>query len=317
VIDASVFDDAYVLTGPTGSGKSAVGLVLAERLNAELLCMDSMTVYRGLDVGTAKPSFTERRQVPHHLLDEREPWEGASVAWWLRRAAEVTEDVRRRGKEVLFVGGTPLYLKALLCGIFAGPAVDPALRAQLEAMPKAQLQERLQHVDPLAARRIHLNDQKRLVRALEVHQLTGKPISEMQRQFDTPRPRRHAPLWLNWPRDVLYRRIEVRVDQMLADGWLEEVRQLRSHPKPLGKEAAQAAGYRELGMYLDGHCTLEAAVERTKTRCRQLAKRQLTWLRNFPGLMAVQVLGNETPEQLADRCIQLWRNPPTINTPAS
>jgi tRNA dimethylallyltransferase len=298
--------EAFVLTGPTASGKSAVGLLLAERLDAEIICMDSMTVYRGMEIGTAKPSEADRRRVRHHLLDERDPWEGASVAWWLARAAEVASAIRRRGKAVLIVGGTPLYLKALLHGLFAGPPVDAELRRELEATPNAQLHERLQQVDPAAAARLHVNDQKRLVRALEVHQQTGRPISELQQQFANALPRRHAPLWLNWPRDVLYRRIEARVDGMLAAGWLEEVRHLLALPQPLGKEAAQAAGYRELADHLAGRLTLEEAIQLTKTRTRQLAKRQLTWFRNLPGLGSVPVDEHDSIETIAVRCLAEW-----------
>jgi tRNA dimethylallyltransferase len=306
VTDIAVFDDAHILTGPTASGKSALGLVLAERLGAEILCMDSMTVYRGMEIGTAKPGAGERRKVPHHLLDLCEPWEGASVAWWLDHAAQAARDVTERGKSVLVVGGTPLYLKAMLCGMFAGPEVDLQLRQKLEAQPNAVLQAQLRQVDPKAADRIHLNDHKRLVRALEVYHLTGKPISELQQQSEQPRPRRRPALWLDWPRDVLYRRIEARVDQMLVDGWVEEVRKLRELPKPLSKEAGQAAGYRELSEYIAGQCSYQGAVERTRTRSRQLAKRQLTWFRNFPGLVPVPVSGQESSEDLANECLILW-----------
>jgi tRNA dimethylallyltransferase len=306
VTDLAVFDDAYILTGPTASGKSALGLVLAERLTAEILCMDSMTVYRGMEIGTAKPGADTRRKLPHHLLDLCEPWERASVAWWLDHAAQAARAVKERGKSILVVGGTPLYLKAMLCGLFAGPEVDSQLRQKLDAQPNAVLLEQLRQVDPEAAERIHGNDHKRLVRALEVYHQTGKPISELQQQFDQPRPRRRPALWLDWPRDLLYRRIEARVEQMLADGWVEEVRKLRSLPRPLSKEAGQAAGYRELGEFLAGHCSYQEAVERTKIRSRQLAKRQLTWFRNFPGLVRIPVSESDSLEELANQCMGLW-----------
>jgi tRNA dimethylallyltransferase len=306
VTDLTALDDAYVLTGPTASGKSAVGLQLAERLNAEIICMDSMTVYRGLDIGTAKPSATDRQRIRHHLLDERDPSEGASVAWWLGRAAEVAAEIQRRGKSILVVGGTPLYLKALLCGLFQGPPIDPDLRRELEATPNEELHARLREVDPTTAARLHVNDQKRLVRALEVYHQIGQPISVMQRQFDQPRPRRVPPLWLDWPRDLLYRRIEARVDEMLAAGWLDEVHRLQTLPKPLGKEAAQAAGYRELADHFAGRCSYDEAVQRTKTRSRQLAKRQLTWFRNFPGLVRVSVSNNVDADSLANHCLKYW-----------
>jgi tRNA dimethylallyltransferase len=302
-----VFQDAFVLTGPTGSGKSAVALPLAELLDAEILCMDSMTVYRGMDLGTAKPSAAERRRVPHHVLDLLEPWEKATVAWWLQQAQEAAADIQRRGKSILIVGGTPLYLKALLHGIFPGPAADPALRAELEQRPTQELHVRLQNIDPQAAARIHSNDQKRLVRALEVFQLTGQPISSWQCQFDQPSNRLRSTLWLDWPRALLYERIERRVDAMLADGWLEEVRRLNALPRPMSKEASQAAGYRELAEHLAGQLSYDQAVAQTKTRTRQLAKRQLTWLRNLPGMHPLPMAPGQEPRETAERCLESWQ----------
>src|SRR5437773_3711676 len=173
------FQNAYILTGPTGSGKTQLGLELAERLGAEIVSMDSMALYRGLDIGTAKPTPEERRRVPHHRVDVLDPWESASVAWWRERAAENCRAIEARGPRVLFVGGTPLYLKALLRGLFDGPPADPELRARLEAEAERDgdiaLHARLAAVDPAAAQRLHPNDRRRVVRALEVWELTGKP----------------------------------------------------------------------------------------------------------------------------------------------
>src|SRR5262245_61176090 len=176
-----VFQNALVLTGPTGSGKSQLAVELAERLGAEIISMDSMTLYRGMDIGTAKPGPEERCRVPHHLLDVLDPWESANVAWWLEQAAECCRDIEGRGKRALFVGGTPLYLKALLRGLFEGPPADLELRRQLldearRAGPQS-LHGRLAQVDPVAAAWLHPNNLRRIVRALEVWQLTGKPIS--------------------------------------------------------------------------------------------------------------------------------------------
>lgn len=303
------FDDAYILTGPTGSGKSALALVLAERLDAEIICMDSMVVYRGMDIGTAKPTMIDRQRIPHHVLDMLDPRETGSVAWWLEEATKSAAELRERGKRILIVGGTPLYLKALIQGLFAGPPVDRSLRQQLESCPTEDLHQKLSVVDPLAAKRIHVNDRKRLVRALEVYQLTQQPISGLQQQFQEPKRLRHTPLWLNWPRDLLYHRIESRTDEMLHQGWLEEVKRLLAVSGSLSREAAQAAGYRELTDYLHGKMTWEQAITKIKTRTRQLAKRQLTWLRNFPGLKAINVSGQETLSELADACLQEWANP--------
>jgi len=176
-----------VLTGPTAAGKTDLSVRLAERLDAEIVGMDSMTLYRGMDIGTAKPDAQQRRRVPHHLLDVLDPWEAASVAWWLARARACCAEIQARGKRVLFVGGTPLYLKALLHGLFAGPPADAALRQRLEREAethgRAALHQRLAAHDPATAARLHPNDLRRVVRALEVLELTGQPISAWQQQW--------------------------------------------------------------------------------------------------------------------------------------
>jgi tRNA dimethylallyltransferase len=318
------FHNALILTGPTGAGKTALALEVAERLGAEIVAMDSMTLYRGMDVGTAKPTPDERRRVPHHLLDVLEPWESASVAWWLERAAACCRDIEARGRRTLFVGGTPLYLKALLRGLFDGPPADEELRrrltAEAETLGRQALLERLARVDPVTAARLHANDVRRVVRALEVWELTGRPISSWQTQWGPPHPPAPSPtegrggerqkdtctaasssppplpfvgeggrggegdrvLCLDLPRPELYARINARVGQMLAAGLVEEVRALRRLPRPLSREAAQALGYKELFEHLDGRATLAEAAARIQTRSRNFAKRQLTWFRHLP-----------------------------------
>jgi tRNA dimethylallyltransferase len=252
-----------------------------------------MTLYRGMDVGTAKPTPEERARVPHHLLDVLDPWESASVAWWLDQAARAVRDIEGRGKVALFVGGTPLYLKALLYGLFDGPPADEALRARLEEEArrdgKAALHQRLAAVDPATAGRLHPNDVRRVVRALEVHELTGRPISAWQTQWEgtaLPRPADTC-LCLDLPREDLYRRIDARIVRMVEQGLVEEVRALRRLGRPLGREAAQALGYKELFGYLDGRGTLEEAVREIQTRSRNFAKRQLTWFRHLDGCRLV------------------------------
>ena len=283
------FLNVYVLTGPTGSGKSALALELAERLGAEIVSMDSMALYRGMDVGTAKPSAADRRRVPHHLIDVLDPWESASVAWWLGRADAAVRDIEARGKRVLVVGGTPLYLKALLHGLFDGPPADAALRRRLEAdaarYGPADLHRRLAEIDPVSAARLHPNDVRRTVRALEVWELTGRPLSAWQTQWSAPaRPDGDRPpvLWLDLPRQELYDRINARVGRMIDEGLVEEVRALRNLARPLSREAAQALGYKEMFDHLDGRATLAEAVERVRSRSRRFAKRQLTWFRQMP-----------------------------------
>ncbi len=310
------FENAFVLTGPTGSGKSHLALNLAERLGAEIVSMDSMALYRGMDIGTAKPTLADRRRVPHHLVDVLEPWESSSVAWWLRRAAECCREITGRGRHILFVGGTPLYLKALLHGLFDGPPADEGLRSRLteeaERLGAPTLHARLAAVDAVSAGRLHPNDMRRVIRALEVWQLTGQPLSEWQTQWrahkdaaltasplgekggeSPPSPfsllpkgggsKNVAPaLYLNPPREELYARINARVRRMMADGLVEESQALRGLAKPLSREASQAVGYKELFEYLDGRAGLEETIIRIQTRSRNLAKRQLTWFRSLP-----------------------------------
>jgi tRNA dimethylallyltransferase len=290
------FRNALILTGPTGSGKSSLAMELAPRLNAEIVAMDSMTLYRGMDVGTAKPTALDRARVRHHLLDVLDPWQSASVAWWLDQAAACAADIEARGRTALFVGGTSFYLRAMLHGLFDGPPADEALRTQLEteaqsAGPQA-LHARLAAVDPVAAARLHANDVRRVVRALEVHELTGKPISAWQTQWRGREPAvaqntLDRCLCLDLPREELYRRIDARVVQMFAAGLVEEVRALRNLPRPLGREARQALGYKELFAYLDGQGTLEDAVAEVQMRSRNFAKRQRTAFRHLDGCRLV------------------------------
>jgi tRNA dimethylallyltransferase len=284
------FHDAIVLTGPTGSGKTKLGVEITGRLDAEIISMDSMALYRGMDLGTAKPGLDERRRVHHHLIDVLDPWESASVAWWLKQATACCQEIAARGKRVLFVGGTPLYLKALMYGMFDGPPADLQLRRRLEQEgavdgPQA-LHARLARVDPSAAARLHPNDLRRLVRALEVWELTRRPISDWQRQWMSAGDVGEASprvFWIDLPRATLYERINARVREMVEAGFVDEVRRLRQLPRPLSRAAAQAAGYREMLEHLDGKLTLDQAIDSIQRRTRQLAKRQITWFRNLPG----------------------------------
>jgi tRNA dimethylallyltransferase len=282
------YPQTLILTGPTGSGKSALALDLAERLNAEIISMDSMALYRRMDIGTAKPTLDERRRVPHHLLDVLDPWESASVAWWLQRAAASCGDIAARGKRPLFVGGTPLYLKALLYGLFDAPPADESIRRRLseeaDALGGASLHARLATVDPVSAARLHPNDVRRVVRALEVWELTGQPISSWQTQWKKqPNAENDGRcLYLDLPRSELYARIDARVERMIAEGWLEEVRALRQLERPLSREAGQALGYKEMFAYLDGQADLPQTIRRIQMRSRNFAKRQMTWFRHLP-----------------------------------
>ena len=278
--------DCWYLTGPTAAGKSAAGVELALRIGAEIVSMDSMALYRRMDIGTAKPSHQERRRVPHHLIDVIDPHEEYSLAQYIEAAHRCVEDITGRGKKVLFVGGTPLYLKGLLRGIFQGPAADWPFRRQLQQEAQQQeplwLHQRLQEVDPAAAARLHPNDTRRLIRALEIFHLTGRPISEFQKQFDVAAPAERCRVFvLDWPRDELHARIDRRVSEMFENGLIGEVRALLADAKPPGKTARQAVGYREVIEHLEGRRTLAETVELVQLHTRQLAKRQYTWFRSL------------------------------------
>jgi len=289
--------EVFVLTGPTASGKSELGVVLAERLGAEILSLDSMKVYRRMDIGTDKPSPADRARVPHHLIDLREPWEGYTVHEYVRDAVAIAREVASRGRRVLFEGGTPLYLKALLEGLFEGGEPDYELRRRLVAEARecgtAQLHARLASVDERAASRIHPNDLRRIVRALEVYERTGQPISALQTQFGRRREWLEAHLVaIARPREELVARIRARVDRMLRAGWLEEARALLSLGRELSPQATGALGYRELWAHLRGELDLDSARERIVSETRRFVRRQLTWLRSFGDLIWVEPSGD-------------------------
>jgi tRNA dimethylallyltransferase len=299
------FHRAIYLTGPTASGKTAVGVELARRLDAEIVAMDSTTIYRRMDIGTAKPTMAERGGVPHHLIDVIEPWESASVADYLGWAREAIAGIEGRGKRVLLVGGTALYLKALLRGLFAGPGSDPDLRRQLEAEAEASgdaaLHARLAALDPTTAARLHPNDRRRVVRALEVLEVTGQPLSSLQVEHQRPAPPTVPVYALEPPRDRLYDRIDRRVLAFFDAGLVEEVRSLQAGERPLSPVAAQAIGYREVLAMLAGEATLPETIERIQARSRRFAKRQATWFRGLEEVQTFPVGLDEAPEAIAGR----------------
>ncbi len=284
----------WFLTGPTAGGKTGVGIELAGLLGAEIVSLDSMALYREMDIGTAKPTPDQRRAVPHHLIDVIGPDEEYSLAQYVDAASRCFEEIRGRGHEVLFVGGTPLYLKALLRGIFEGPPADWELRRKLQREADRHgpeiLHRRLVEIDPVTAERLHPNDLRRIVRALEVHEKTGVPISRLQQQFEVGTEREDCRvLVLDWPREQLVDRIDRRVDAMLADGLVEEVERLQSEHGRLSKTARQALGYREVFDHLAGKTDLPATAELIKQHTRQFAKRQGTWFRSLSECRFVSV----------------------------
>lgn len=282
---------AIALMGPTASGKTALALEWARRLEAEIVSVDSALVYRGLDIGAAKPSAQEQTAVPHHLIDLREPWQPYSAAEFALDARRAMDAIAARGRVPILAGGTGLYFHALLQGLSEMPQADPSVRAQLaieaEQRGWAALHAELAGIDPQAAARIHATDAQRIQRALEVYRLSGRGISHWREQAPPPRlPFRVLKLVLApAERAVLHGRIEQRFDAMLAQGFLDEVRalralpQLRAHPQPLDLPAIRAVGYRQAWEHLDGAYPAAEFRDRGIYATRQLAKRQLTWLR--------------------------------------
>ncbi len=272
-----------LVLGPTAAGKTALAVELARRLpqGGECVCADSMQVYRGMDIGTAKPSPEERAGVPHHLLDLLEPEQaGFSVDAWLALAEEAIAAIRGRGRWPSVVGGTGLYVQALLGGLLEGPAPDPALRRDLAGRDLDELRERLQRADPEAARRIHRNDRRRTVRALEVFETSGHPLSTLQTQWGSPARRDVLVVGLDCGREAINRRINARVRSMVERGLVEEARALWEGRR-LGPQAAEALGYKQLVEHFEGRRTLPEAIEQVHIRTRRLAKQQRAWLRRF------------------------------------
>lgn len=287
----NVRPDAIALMGPTASGKTALALQWAERLGGEIVSIDSALVYRGLDIGAAKPDAGERLRVRHHMIDVRHPWQPCSAAEFAIDARAAMSDIAARGKLPILAGGTGLYFHALLQGLAPMPQADAATRARIQAEADAggwpAMHARLRALDPVAGARIHATDAQRIQRALEVHRLSGRTITDWQREPALPRlPFRVLKLVLA-PHDraVLHARIAERFDAMLAAGFLDEVRrlrqlpQIRSHPQPTDLPALRAVGYRQAWEHLDGHTDDDTFRDRGIAATRQLAKRQLTWLR--------------------------------------
>lgn len=263
-----------VIVGPTGAGKSDLALEVAERFGAEVVSMDAMQVYRGMDIGTAKLSLAERRGVPHHGIDVREPDEAFSAADFVALAEEAEAAARARGRPVVLCGGTTFYLQAWWVGLVPVPPVDPALRAALAAEPEPH--RLLAEVDPELAARLHPNDLVRVLRGLEVHRLTGRPLSALHREHAKDR-RPCEIVWVDTP--GLEERLDRRVERMMAAGYLEEVRGLLARGFARSLKPMLSLGYKHLAAHLAGELPLDEAMERTKRDTRQLARKQRMWLR--------------------------------------
>ena len=277
-----------LICGPTAVGKTAYALRLVEEAGAEIVSADSGQIYRGMDVGTAKPSPQERQRVPFHLIDILNPNETFSAADFRERALHVIQDIRGRGKEPLMVGGTGLYMKVLEEGVFEGPKRDEAVRRQIEIEIEAEgleaVHQKLAGVDPEAAKTIPAGNRQRLIRALEVYRLTGKPISAFwQEHQKRPGALCFKKIGLTLPKEELHRRIENRIDEMLQKGLVKEVEKILAG---WGEEAPglKLIGYKEIVSYLKGRTSQAEAIVQIKTNTRQYAKRQITWFRKDPAI---------------------------------
>jgi len=296
----------------TASGKGRFAFELAGETDAEIISVDSMKVYRRMDIGTAKPNEDIRRQIRYHLIDVVEPSESFSVGRFLELAHQAIADITRRGKNIIAVGGTALYIKALLYGLFEGPGSDESIRQQLrnEAQTKGLeiLHKRLEQIDPAAANNIHPNDAKRIIRALEVHTITGKPISSFQKQFDAEPSDDWLVIGLRANKAEENKRINVRVKKMIDAGLVEEVQRLLAEENPLSKQARCAIGYAEIIEHLSDKISLDDAVEQIKKNTRRLAKAQRTWFKTFKNVHWLDITPDESAENIFSRVINLLAN---------
>lgn len=304
--------DAWFLTGPTASGKSRVALDLAERIDAEIISVDSMAVYRGMDIGTAKPTSDQRERVPHHLIDLVDPTSEYSVSQFVVDAHAKADEVRARGKKVLLVGGTPLYIKTLFCGMFLGPPADWDFRAAVEAdvatFGLESLRKRLEQVDPLSAFKILDGDVRRMTRALEVAKITGRPLSHWQNQFEQVQgPTSCKCFALAWDRTQLHSRVNLRVDGMFRRGLLNEVKTLIAKFGAFGRTAAQAVGYKEPLEFLKGTVNEKDMVEQVKAHTRQFVRRQEIWFRSMTSIQRVPIASEldlgRAATMILDQCL--------------
>ncbi len=302
------------LAGPTGAGKSAAALLLAERVNGEIISVDSMQVYRGMDIGTAKPSLADRERVRHHLIDIRAVGESFDAAEFVRLAEAARAEVLARDRIPIFCGGTGLYFQALTQGLGEAPAPDERLRTILRATPLPELVQELQRSDPATFESIDRSNLRRVLRAVEVLRLTGKPLSAQLSRWGRGRRASAGSIETNHPRIFVLRRekldlnqrIEQRVDLMFASGLVEEVRERLHEGLAENKIAMQALGYRQVVEYLNGVRSLHDTIALVKQRTRKYAKRQLTWFRRQPGCTWIDVAPDQTNLSIAETVARLW-----------
>ncbi|MCP4643625.1 MAG: tRNA (adenosine(37)-N6)-dimethylallyltransferase MiaA [bacterium] len=302
-----------VIAGPTASGKTGLALALAERLDGEIVSADSMQVYRGMEIGTAAPTTEEQHRVPHHLVGFLDPGESFCAGAFERRARRVIRDLQQAGKAVVVAGGSGLYVQALVDGLFPGPAADQAIRARLQAEAEEHgagaLYDRLAQVDPDYADVIHDADLRRIVRALEVYEIAGRPMSELHREHRADAGPLHAvQVALDYPRAQLYDRINARVDRMLEQGYVDEVRRLLDQGYESHLRRLRTLGYCEFAAHLSGEQSYDDAVAAMKRNTRRFAKRQLTWFRADKRIHWLPTTAETPPESHVDEVLGLLRN---------
>jgi tRNA dimethylallyltransferase len=305
--------DYVLILGVTASGKGRLAFTLAKSLGAEIISIDSMKVYRRMDIGTAKPPKDARQQVKYHLIDIVEPSDSFNVGAFLDSAYETIENIKRRNKPIIAVGGTALYIKALLYGLFEGPGADRQIRAELRAQAKAEglekLYRQLVKTDPTAAQRIHPNDSKRIIRALEVYKITGKPISHLQQQFKAEKTLHNwTVIGLRRQKNDTNSRINSRAKNMVEAGFVNEVKSLLAEEKLLSRQARCAIGYAEMINYLGGKIALEEATELIKKNTRRLAKNQRTWFKTFGNVNWLDIEPEEPAEKIFERTEKLLKS---------
>ena len=292
-----------LILGVTGSGKSRLAFDLAESMGAEIISIDSMKVYRRMDIGTAKPPKAACERIKYHLIDVIEPSNSFSVGLFLELAYAAIKQIESSNKPIIAVGGTALYIKALLYGLFEGPGTDEQIRARLGQQAEDKgleyLYQELKKIDSIAAKRIHPNDRKRIVRALEVYEITGKPISSLQEQFEAEKSIHNWNIiGLRREKTVENKQINARVKKMIDSGLVDEVKSLLAEDKPLSQQARCAIGYAEIIEYLDGRITLDDAIELIKKNTRRLAKNQRTWFKTFKNVNWLDIEEDKSPEEI-------------------
>lgn len=304
-------DKMIIIVGPTASGKTALSVALAQALNGEIISADSMQIYRGMDIGTAKVTQEEMAGVPHHMVDVAEPWESYSAARFVSEADPIVQDILARGKTVILAGGTGLWVDALVAGREFAPYPETGRRQALEREAEEKgmefMLEKLRLVDEESAQKLHLKDKKRIIRALEAYEETGKTISQHNRETKAL-PDKYRPLWIGLDftdRQELYDRINLRVDKMLGQGLMEEIERLLQKGVPPDATALQAIGYKEFFPALRGEGSLAEAAEKCKQESRRYAKRQLTWFRRNENIHWIRRDRNTPEDEILKNALEI------------